>query len=141
MASTSPSVPQSAPSSPHNVQRRPRILVGVTGSVAAVKVPEITLRLVRELKAQVKILLSSAGRHFWEKAADYDDHKGTDYWDQLKPLLVTEGTMKENDCKCNNDDRVQVICKLNERYELVLLFETQRLCLPPYFDALDSGRS
>ena len=35
-----------------NVRRRPRILLGVTGSVAAVKAPELALKLVNELNAQ-----------------------------------------------------------------------------------------
>ena len=53
-------------------KRGPRVLLGVTGSVAAVKAPEIAVRLVTECNAQVKVLLSAGGSNFWEKAKDYD---------------------------------------------------------------------
>lgn len=52
--------------------RRPRILFGVTGSVAAVKAPEIALKLVKHLDAEVKIILTKGGDNFWNKAKDYD---------------------------------------------------------------------
>ena len=55
-----------------NVRRRPRILLGVTGSVAAVKAPELALKLVNELNAQVKVLLTQGGDNFWHKTRDYD---------------------------------------------------------------------
>jgi Flavoprotein len=53
-------------------RRRPRILLGVTGSVAAVKAPEIAVRLCRECDADVKILLTRGGENFWTKAESYD---------------------------------------------------------------------
>jgi hypothetical protein len=46
------------------------VLLGVTGSVAAVKAPEIALRLVQEDLA-VKILLTKGGRHFWDQSRNY----------------------------------------------------------------------
>lgn len=55
----------------HNY-RRPHIILGVTGSVAAVKAPELALKLVNELNAQVKVLLTQGGYNFWNKAQDYD---------------------------------------------------------------------
>jgi hypothetical protein len=49
---------------PSNVQRRRRnILLGVTGSVAAVKAPEIAVCLCRELNAHVKILLTAGPQY------------------------------------------------------------------------------
>ena len=54
-------------------RRRPRILLGVTGSVAAVKAPEIAVRLSREVKADVRVLLSRGGRNFWDKSGDYNE--------------------------------------------------------------------
>lgn len=55
------------------------ILIGVTGSVAAVKAPEIAVRMVEELMTEdgpvvvrVRVLLTTAGKHFWDKAAEYD---------------------------------------------------------------------
>jgi phosphopantothenoylcysteine synthetase/decarboxylase len=51
----------------------PRILLGVTGSVAAVKAPEVVVQLVTQCKnAEVKVVLSRGGQTFWDKAADYD---------------------------------------------------------------------
>ena len=60
-----------------------RILLGVTGSVAAVKAPEIALRLSREFDAQVRILLTSGGQNFWDKAHEYDPRS----WEQLQRSL------------------------------------------------------
>jgi hypothetical protein len=48
------------------------ILLGVTGSVAAVKAPELAVQLVEELGAQVRILLTEGGKNFWGKASQYD---------------------------------------------------------------------
>jgi phosphopantothenoylcysteine synthetase/decarboxylase len=58
------------------------VLLGVTGSVAAVKAPEIALRLVQELLPQqndkevvivrVRVLLTTAAKHFWNQASEYD---------------------------------------------------------------------
>ena len=52
--------------------RRPRILLGITGSVASIKGPELALSLARELDAQVVVLLTLAGMNFWSKAKDYN---------------------------------------------------------------------
>lgn len=65
--------------------RRPRVLLGVTGSVAAVKAPEVAVRLVKECNnATVKVLLSAGGLNFWNKAANYDPKS----WKQLQELLA-----------------------------------------------------
>jgi hypothetical protein len=50
----------------------PRILLGVTGSVAAIKAPEVVVQLVTQCNAEVKVVLSRGGKTFWDKAADYD---------------------------------------------------------------------
>lgn len=62
-----------APKVPYN------ILLAVTGSVAAIKCPEIAVRLVRECGCNVKVLLSQGGKNFWEKSRGYNEH----YWDEL----------------------------------------------------------
>lgn len=59
------------------------ILLGITGSVAAVKGPELAVRLVKELDANVKILLTRGGTNFWEKAIAYDEK----YWNEMRSLL------------------------------------------------------
>jgi hypothetical protein len=39
----------------------PRILLGVTGSVAAIKAPEVVVQLVTQCNAEVKVVLSRGG--------------------------------------------------------------------------------
>jgi phosphopantothenoylcysteine synthetase/decarboxylase len=48
-----------------------RVLLGITGSVAAVKGPELCLALLAK-GYDVKVLLTQGGSNFWNKAADYD---------------------------------------------------------------------
>ena len=62
---------------------RPRVLYAVTGSVAAVKGPEIAVRLANEFDLDVRILLTRGGENFWNKARDYDPK----HWDLLQALL------------------------------------------------------
>jgi hypothetical protein len=64
-------------------KRGPRILLGVTGSVAAVKAPEVAVQLVTQCNAEVKVVLSRGGKTFWDKAAEYDPAS----WKQLCELL------------------------------------------------------
>ena len=58
------------------VNRRPHILLGITGSVAAVKGPKLALRLANEIKANVKVVLTRTVEHyFWKErraVASYD---------------------------------------------------------------------
>ena len=53
-------------------RRRPRILLGVTGSVAAVKGPQLAVRLASACGADVRVLLTRGGESFWSKAGEYD---------------------------------------------------------------------
>jgi hypothetical protein len=52
---------------------RPNIILAVTGSVAAIKGPEIAVKLVKRLDANVRVLLTRGGSNFWEKAVGYDE--------------------------------------------------------------------
>uniref|UniRef100_A0A7S1D871 Flavoprotein domain-containing protein n=1 Tax=Cyclophora tenuis TaxID=216820 RepID=A0A7S1D871_CYCTE len=69
-------------------RRRPRILLGVTGSVAAVKSPEIAVRLHRDLNADVRILLTSGGDNFWNKAQDYDGTAWNEFRELSPPVRI-----------------------------------------------------
>jgi hypothetical protein len=73
------------PPPPINKKAGPRILLGVTGSVAAIKAPEVVVQLVTQSKcnAEVKVVLSRGGKTFWDKAADYDPVS----WGRLCELL------------------------------------------------------
>ena len=55
------------------------ILLGITGSVAAIKGPEIAIRLKLELGLNVRILLTKGGEYFWNKSKDYNSY----YWNLL----------------------------------------------------------
>ena len=67
-----------------------KILLGVTGSVAAVKAPEIALRLVEQEGCSIKIILSKGGRHFWDQAKNYNQ----DVWNRFVALLEVEERKK-----------------------------------------------
>jgi hypothetical protein len=76
-------------------KRRPRVLLGITGSVAAVKGPELAVKLLRDLQVDVRVLLTRGGSNFWNKAREYDPL----HWDELEKFLCsdpqcsTEGTI------------------------------------------------
>lgn len=46
--------------------RRPRVLLGVTGSVASIKVPELAAKLQRF--ADVRVVATPSARHFFTEA-------------------------------------------------------------------------
>jgi hypothetical protein len=50
---------------------RPRVLLGVAGSVAAVKGPSLALQL-EAAGYDVRVVLTSRGEHFWKLTASYD---------------------------------------------------------------------
>lgn len=54
------------------VTAKPRVLLGVTGSVAAIKVPELVSKLERI--GEVKIAATSRGAYFLDKARASDSH-------------------------------------------------------------------
>ena len=87
-------------------RRRSRILFAVTGSVAAVKGPEIAVRLVNELDLDVRILLTRGGENFWSKAKDYNKK----YWDLLQELLLSSENKTVDD---DQDSRISMCCKHN----------------------------
>ena len=66
------------------IKRRPRILLGVSGSVAAVKGPELALRLLNELDADVTVVLTRTGETFWNLSKDYNDC----VWRELQLLIL-----------------------------------------------------
>lgn len=60
-------------------KKRPRILLGVTGSVAAVKGPELACSLARDLQADVCVLVTRGGENFMSKAKEYDVKSWDDF--------------------------------------------------------------
>ena len=84
-------------------KRRKRVLLGITGSVAAIKGPELALQLSKELDAHVAILLTHGGENFWFKAEDYNPQKWNEYYE-----FVANGTAKSND----DDHHTQAVSSL-----------------------------
>jgi hypothetical protein len=91
--------------------RRPRVLLGITGSVAAVKGPEIAVRLRHEANVDVKVLLTQGGHNFLTKAKEYDSHN----WSKLENYRISETAaskiQKTKDEKGNTGDAILVYCK------------------------------
>lgn len=65
------------------LRRQRNILLGVTGSVAAVKGPEVASKLARNFNANVRVVLTEGGENFWEKAAGYNQL----YWSEILSLM------------------------------------------------------
>ena len=65
----------------HN--RRPHLLLGITGSIAAVKGPRLALRLANELNADVKVVLTrTVEQYFWKEGravSTYDRESWIDF--------------------------------------------------------------
>lgn len=62
------------------------ILLGITGSVAAIKAPELICSLIAAFggKATVKVVLTRGGVNFWEKAILYDAL----FWAKLQDYML-----------------------------------------------------
>lgn len=82
-------------------RKRSRVLFAVTGSVAAVKAPEIAVRLANELEVDVRILLTRGGENFWNKAKEYSPV----YWDRLQCLLELSSRGG------SNENRISMCCE------------------------------
>jgi len=89
-------------------QRRTRIILAVTGSVAAVKGPEIAVRLVKELDFDVRILLTRGGEFFWRNAKDYNKQ----YWNLLQDLLLSEEKIgnKNDEVNSSSISNISICC-------------------------------
>lgn len=71
-------------------RRRPRVLLGVTGSVAAIKVPELVCRLA--VFADVHVVLTKGGSNFWYANADTTSvgpaqTYNPEAWEQMQQLV------------------------------------------------------
>lgn len=84
------------------------ILLGVTGSVAAVKVPELISRLLDRFgpKISIKVVLTQGGKNFWEKACTYD----ATYWNKVQYLLEHAFELEQQD-EAMAKSKIQVYCK------------------------------
>ena len=101
-------------------RRRPRILLGITGSVAAVKGPKLALRLARgEVKADVKVVLTRTVEHYFWKEGRAVSTYDVDSW--MKFQVATKSTsssevLETGDGECDggwrsSDGNISVHCK------------------------------
>jgi phosphopantothenoylcysteine synthetase/decarboxylase len=92
-------------SSQHNniIPPRPQnnILIGITGSVAAIKGPELAVRLAAN--ANVRILLTQGGANFWSKAKDYN----ATAWNQMTELCQQSNNGNPNTARGG----ISIYCK------------------------------
>ena len=69
--------------------RRPRILLGITGSVAAVKGPKLASRLANEVKAHVKVILTrTVEQYFWKEGKAVPSYDA-DSWNEFHTVVVS----------------------------------------------------
>ena len=98
--------------------RRINVLLGVTGSVAAVKVPELICRLRDRFGSppnnniSIKVVLTHGGQNFWEKASTYD----AVHWNKIKDMLEPATSVPQPqghvcDDEANAKSKIQVYCK------------------------------
>lgn len=83
-------------------KKPPHILLGITGSVAAIKGPELALSLAQSLHAKVIVVLTKGGTNFWYKAKEYNNGlKWKEYCEFMKRgNNDSEGMDVDNDgCK------------------------------------------
>ena len=97
-------------------RRRPRILLGITGSVAAVKGPKLALRLANELKADVKVVLTrTVEQYFWKEGravSSYDVDSWREFNDvvDISPLISGEACIEDDDWKSSSGS-ISIHCK------------------------------
>ncbi|TMW55066.1 hypothetical protein Poli38472_013828 [Pythium oligandrum] len=71
--------------------RKPRVLVGVSGSVATVKVPELTVRLAEF--AEVKIVVTKSADFFLQRAKEYHPS----HWDKFEAIRESVPVLRDAD--------------------------------------------
>jgi phosphopantothenoylcysteine synthetase/decarboxylase len=94
-------------SSTSSVRPRLKILLAVTGSVAAVKGPEIAVRLAVGVNADVRVLLTRGGQNFWSKAEAYNQK----YWGIMQDLM--EQSDLSDEAGKGEKGTISVYCKFS----------------------------
>jgi hypothetical protein len=90
-----------------SVRPRLKILLAVTGSVAAVKGPEIAVRLAVGVNADVRVLLTKGGQNFWSKAEAYNKK----YWGIMQDLM--EQSDLSDDAGKGEKGTISIYCKFS----------------------------
>jgi len=86
-----------------NTNRRPRILLGITGSIAAVKGPSLALRLSNELKADVKVVLTRTVEHyFWKEGKAVSNYRDGESWREFLAVTSSSSSKEDGDWRMTN---------------------------------------
>jgi hypothetical protein len=88
-------------------RERPNILLAVTGSVAGIKGPEIAVKLVKRLNANVRVLLTRGGSNFWEKANGYDELE----WAEMLSFTGQDKKIEVGNNRLAEPPRISIIGK------------------------------
>ena len=96
------------------MNRRPRILLGITGSVAAVKGPKLALRLAKEVNADVRVVLTrTVEQYFWKDGravSSYDVESWRDLLASTSTATKIEEDREDGD-SCASKGRIFLHCK------------------------------
>jgi phosphopantothenoylcysteine synthetase/decarboxylase len=100
------------------------ILLGVTGSVAAVKIPELISHLLDKFgsKIAIKVVLTEGGKNFWEKASTYDAM----HWNKIQQFLERSSTHRQIN-EATTASKIQVYCKWCLHLNIVYVKRTHSL--------------
>jgi phosphopantothenoylcysteine synthetase/decarboxylase len=95
-------------------RERPRILLGITGSIAAVKGPRLALLLSQSIKADVKVVLTrTVEQYFWKGGVteSYDEDAWKEFWAVVKSCEnVKAGDTEVKDWVSSNGS-ISIHCK------------------------------
>lgn len=112
-------------------RRRPNIILGITGSVAAVKGPELALLLQNSLSANVIIVTTNTGQYFWDECSE---QYNPIHFQNIKNKLVLGKDILLNGIDINNCDKTssngqQLFLTLLEQYTTtnnkIILFQSK----------------
>jgi hypothetical protein len=107
--------------------KRPHILLGITGSIAAVKGPRLALFLSQNVRTHVKVVLTrTVEQYFWKEGGvteSYDEVAWKEFW---RVVDSSRGVTMEEDVDVNVDWRnshggIAVHCKFL-LYEMKMTF-------------------
>lgn len=106
-----------------------KILLGITGSVAAVKGPELALALSSQIDAHVVVLLTQGGEHFWNKAEHYNPNAWKDFHEFIDFDMKEEYICRNDDGSWNVDlmDKIMLPFPNEKQRRIILLRECYQI--------------
>jgi len=111
-------------SSAHNC-RRPHIILGITGSIAAVKGPRLALRLANKLKAHVKVVLTrTVEQYFWKEGRAVPTYDVQSWIDFERTLVTSRARDEEEEYETDwklTSGRISIHCEYLNCVQLRLI--------------------